>query len=297
VVYRFIDQYKDTFGLRWLLRQFNISISSYYNYKKLRKAAYHNQKQLAYDEIKRIYNDCNGIIGYRTMRIFLARKGIVLSEKTVHKYMNKDLKLYAITGKTGGLRTTDTNAKIFPNLVHRRFHVSCKNIIWCTDFTYIPLSNGCKRYNCTIIDLYDRSVVASINSKYLNTDLAIRTVTAALNKEKPASGLILHTDRGSQFTSLAFRDFCKEHHIIQSMSKAGCPYDNAPMERFYHTFKSELIKPTIFTSEADLDERTTEYIFLWYNKLRPHSYNKHLTPFQARYNLQPQYNCAKLTTD
>ncbi len=85
--------------------------------------------------------------------------------------------------------------------------------------------------NCSIIDLYDRSAVASLNSDCINTDLAINTLKTALKKEKHPK-VILHSDQGVQFTSWDFVNFCKDNNITQSMSKAGCPYDNAPMEKF-----------------------------------------------------------------
>ena len=138
------------------------------------------------------------------------------------------------------------------------------------------------RYNCTIIDLFDRSVVASANSNYINAELAINTLSKAIKAEKPPKGLILHSDQGCQFTSAEFVDFCKTKGILQSMSRAGCPYDNAPMERFYNTFKSELIYLKRFHSEASLDQATLKYIFFWDNHIRPHTCNNGLTPFEAR---------------
>ena len=93
--------------------------------------------------------------------------------------------------------------------------------------------NGKFRYNCSIIDLFDRSAVASINSNYINTDLAIETLKKALEKEHYPE-VILHSDQGIQFTSWDFVNFWKDNNVTQSMSKAGWPYDNAPMERFYN---------------------------------------------------------------
>ena len=92
--------------------------------------------------------------------------------------------------------------------------------------------NGKFRYNCSIIELFDRAAVASVNDNYINTELAIKTLNIALEKGNQAKGLILHGDQGVQFASWEFVMFCKEHDVTQSMSKAGCPYDNAPMERF-----------------------------------------------------------------
>ena len=297
MVYRFIDEYKDTFGLRWLLKQFGLSSTPYYNYKKQRKASYIENKNNILNEIEQIYYSYNGVIGYRTMRIFLARKGIILSAPTVHKYMNKELGLKANVNQKPRSHRKKETYRVFPNLLRQRFNAYEKNHIWCTDFTEINLQGSGKCYNCSIIDLYDRSIVATANSKYMNSDLAIYTLTKALDSEHPAPGIILHSDRGSPFTSIKFNDFCKSHGIIQSMSRSGYPYDNAPMERFYNTFKSEFIhKNTIYTMES-LDFLTDQYIFTWYNKIRPHSYNNFLTPFQVRNNLQPQYICARLNAD
>ena len=77
-------------------------------------------------------------------------------------------------------------------------------------------------------------------------------------------------------------DFCKSQGIIQSMSKAGCPYDNAPMERFYKTFKDELIYRNCFMNPKALDDAVAQYVFVWYNHVRLHSYNNGRTPFEAR---------------
>ena len=102
-----------------------------------------------------------------------------------------------------------------------------------------------------------RSAVASLNSDCINTDLAINTLKTALKKEKHPK-VILHSDQGVQFTSCEFVNFCKDNNITQSMSKAGCPYDNAPMERFYNTFKSNFYNVTSFSNVEVMDELTTK---------------------------------------
>lgn len=216
------------------------------------------------------------------MRVFLSRYGIHLSKTTVHKYMNKTLNLAAVIMRRKPGNTTGKKHKIFDDLINQNFTVDAKNKVWCTDFTYMREPGGKFRYNCTIIDLFDRSVISSLNSKYINTDLAIETLAKAFEKEKPAKGIILHSDQGVQFTSWEFISYCREHGIKQSMSKAGCPYDNAPMERFYNTFKSCFYYRYTFESIEMLDEMTKEYIN-WYNYVRPHSYNDYLTPMEARY--------------
>lgn len=282
-MYRFIDEYKILFGLRWLCLRFNISTSCYYNYLQDKKNEYHTQRDAIYERIKYIFYNNNRTIGHRAIKAFLSRYGIYLSKTTVHKYMNKNLNLAAIImRKKPGYKAAKKH-KIFSNILNQNFIIDKKNKVWCTDFTYMRSPNGKFRYNCTIIDLFDRSVVASINSKYMNSELAIETLKKALIQEKYPKDLILHSDQGAQFTSWEFIMFCNDNGIKQSMSKAGCPYDNAPMERFYNTFKNCFYYRFTFDSDEMLDEMTQRYVN-WYNYVRPHSYNDYLTPMEKRYS-------------
>lgn len=209
----------------------------------------------------------------------LADKGVVLSPATVHRYMNTELGLRSVTRKRkqSYIKGGEPH-KVFANLLHQDFRAEARNQKWCIDFTYLFLANGAKRYNCTIIDLYDRRVVASVNSRRINTGLAKSALVAALKAAGNPAGVILHSDQGSQFTSKEFVEFCEEHKVIQSMSKAGCPYDNAPMERYYNTLKAEEVNLHRYNSDEELDRRIAAFAFGWYNNIRPHSYNGNIPP-------------------
>lgn len=283
MAYRFISKYKNHFGLRWLLKRMNIYPNAYYNYLKNNKFAYHTQKSKIFHEIKRIYHETGGILGHRGMCIFLARKNIFLSKTTVHKYMNLELQLACSCRKKPPKYKKGQFHKLFPNLLDREFKIQEKNKVWCSDFTYLKLTNGSFRYNCSIIDLYDRSVIATETGKWMTSDLAIKTLKKGLftQKVKPNT-LLFHTDQGVQFRSIEFTNFCLENQIKQSMSKAGCPYDNAPMERFFNTMKTELIYRYHFSTDEELNNAISEYAYVWYNQYRPHSYNEYLTPNEAR---------------
>lgn len=240
------------------------------------------QKQLIKDRIEEIYHKHSGIPGYRMMRVFLERMDIVRSSLTVHRYM-KEMKLRSVvTPKKPKYKKGDCH-KRFGNLLQRDFTSGKPNTKWCTDFTYIFLRDGSTRYNCSIIDLYDRSAVATLNSERINAQLAIDTLKVALGANRTDKGLILHSDQGSQFTSRDFTEFCLAGGIVQSMSKAGCPFDNSPMESFYGTFKAEYIKQHDFVDDEELNEGTFDYVYRWYNHLRPHSSNGYLTPFEKRF--------------
>lgn len=237
------------------------------------------------ENIKDIYHDNNGVIGYRSMKVFLERKGFYYNKATIHKYMNKDLRLHSIVRrKKPGYKKTKAH-KIFSNYLKRKFKADAPNKVWCTDFTYMYLANGQKRYNCSILDLYDRSIVATLNSNEITSQLAIDTLKIALNKAgKLKNKIILHSDQGSQYTSKEFVDFCNTNKIKQSMSKAGCPYDNAPMERYFNTFKNEFYNLFSFETDEILNNAVYDFTYSWYNHVRPHSFNGGLTPFEARYS-------------
>lgn len=217
------------------------------------------------------------------MKSLLEVQKINYSILTIHKYM-KELALKSIVTKRKSAYVKGKSHKKFENLLKRDFTCPEINKKWCTDFTYIFLKNGVKRYNCAILDLHDRSIVASLNDKNITSNLAIQTLKLALKSNHVKENLILHSDQGSQFTSKEFTDFCLNNNITQSMSKAGCPYDNAPMESFYGTFKNEHVNHLCFTSDKMLNETTNDYIFNWYNHIRPHSFNNGKTPFKARYD-------------
>lgn len=197
------------------------------------------------------------------MVIFLRRKGISLSRTTVLKYI-RELKLRSVVMPKKPEYHKGDCYKKFDNLLKRDFTASRENEKWCTELTYLHLADGSKRYNCSIIDLYDKSVLATMNSKRIDAELAIRTLKAALENQSVPEGLILHSDQGSQYTSRVFTEFCEEKHITQSMSRAGCPYDNSPMESFYGTFKAEFIRQNSFETDIELNKSTLDYVYGYY---------------------------------
>ena len=257
-----------------------LSPNGYYNYRKHRKNARNKVKASVLKKIKKIYHEAEGKPGYRMMKDLLDGAGIHLSKNTVHRYMNTDLNLRSVTRKKKKYAYSKGNESfhVFDNLLKQNFRADERYSKWCVDFTYLFLDGGAKRYNCTIIDLYDRAVVASVNGKKINAELAIQAVTKALENCHEKKGIILHSDRGSQFTSKEFVKFCESKKIVQSMSKPGYPYDNAPMERYYNTLKAELINLHKYRTEEELFNAVNRYAYGWYNNQRPHNFNGGLPP-------------------
>ena len=217
------------------------------------------------------------------MTVYLARKGFHYSPITIHKYMNQEMGLYAIVRPKKPEYIHRKPHKVFENKLAQNFTAERANQKWCTDFTYLFLKNGEVRYNCSILDLYDRSIIASITDRHITSELAIRTLQKALDSQPMRKGeLLLHSDQGTQYTSKAFVEYCESVHVTQSMSKAGCPYDNAPMERYFNTLKNECTNLYEFRTEEALYQTVEEFAYVTYNHVRPHSFNGYQTPYQAR---------------
>ena len=154
-------------------------------------------------QISEIYHRYDGRPGYRMIYDLLRRENIKISKHTVHKYM-QELHLRSIARRNRKFNCPKSENVLFPNIISREFNPSERNRVWCTDFTNLEYGGGTVRYNCTILDLYDRSVVASINSSLLNTELAINTLKRALATHKIPKGLILHSDYAEEKTMPKF---------------------------------------------------------------------------------------------
>ena len=177
----------------------------------------------------------------------------------------------------------------FINRIHQNFQVSKPNTLWASDITYIR-ANGRFYYLCVILDLFSRMVVAWNLSPSIDQELSISCLKTAYDDRGPGKGLVFHSDRGSQYTAIRFRDQLFEYGFLPSYSAKACPFDNAVLESFFRFLKQELIRSNSFTSFSDLKLKLSEYIDLFYNRRRPHSANNFLTPVEtevAFYALKP----------
>lgn len=153
-----------------------------------------------------------------------------------------------------------------PNLVKRQFQTKGLNQIWCTDITYLTWGNK-RAYLSTIIDLYDRHVVAYQISKKNDMELVLNTVSKAFPKQKDVYGLIIHSDQGFQYTSFEYKVVCASKHVQISMSRKGTPIDDSPMESFHSILKKETLYNNNITSLQEYIILVEEWI-LFYNTTR-----------------------------
>lgn len=169
------------------------------------------------------------------------------------------------------------------DLVQQNFTAKAPNSVWVADISYIAVNNKWV-YLSIVLDLFSRKVVGMAIEETRGAELVIKALNAAITLRKPAVGLIHHSDLGGQFTSHALYKTTKNHGIILSHGKTGVSYDNAAMESFFHTLKTELVYFRRYQTleEAKLD--IFNYIYTFYNQKRRHSTLQYKTPNQWEQN-------------
>ena len=221
----------------------DISKRTYYKCRNTNDEDYYD-----YLIIKEIFDESKGTYGYRRVcEGLLIKYGVIFNHKKVQRIMKKyGLKPnYTKRIRNQSYKRIEVNVK--PNLVKRNFNVSKENKIWVTDITYL-IFNGKRAYLSTILDLYDRKIVAYKISKFNNINIVTDTLNEALAKRKDVHGLIIHSDQGFQYTSFEYKAICEANGIQISMSRKGTPIDDSPMESFHGILKKETLYNNNITS-------------------------------------------------
>jgi len=199
----------------------------------------------------------------------LSRIDIQTSKKRVARIMKK----LGLQAKGTPKRYRKTNAPSYQeraNLLDRVFTVNSRNSVWVGDITYIPTKQGFLHL-AVMIYLYSRKVVGWSMSSGISEKLVVSALNQAIGRENPCPRLIVHTDRGSQYTSRAFQKALSDSGFTHSMSRKGNPYDNAVSESFFRTLKRELVKGAVFEDRLVAQQAIFKYIELYYNRRRMHS--------------------------
>ena len=227
----------------------NISPKTYYKYRNKEDPDYYD-----YLIIKEIFDDSKGTYGYRRIVEGLLQKyGVIMNGKKVLRIMKK-------------YKNERIESNVKPNLLNRNFTTDATNKVWDTDVTYL-IFKGSRAYLSTIIDLYDRHVVAYKISKHNDNKLVMDTLNEALDKEKDVHGLIIHSDQGFQYTSYEYKAICESNGVQISMSRKGTPIDDSPIESWHALLKKETLYNNNITSLQEYIQLVEEWI-LFYNTTR-----------------------------
>lgn len=277
--YRLIAAKKAKIPVARACQTLGVSESGYYAFFSRRPSKRQCGDMALLTHIKAAFNLSHGTYGSPRISQELKDQGLIVGRRRIARLMREN----GLKGRQPRCyrRTTDSDHdfEIAPNLLARDFTASRLNEKWVADISYIWTAEGWL-YLAVMIDLYARRVVGWATGKRLHRDLALRALRMALTQRQPPQGLIHHSDRGSQYASWEYQKTLKAHGVLISMSGKGNCYDNAAMESFFKTIKSELIWRTKFLSRRQANDMIGKYIEGFYNPQRRHSTLGYLSPVQ-----------------
>ena len=267
-----------------MARVLGVSRSGYYDFIKRAPSLTGVERENLLAKIKIVFNASHETYGSPRIHAELRSEGIFCSRRRVAKIM-KTHKLQAKMYRKFKKTTQPAQKPYYrgQDLVKQYFSTSQPNKVWVTDITYLRVQKKWV-YLAVILDLYSRKVVGMALKDHMRTSLILEALTSALVLRKPPSGLIHHSDLGGQYTSQALVQLSQRHGIRLSHGKTGCAYDNAAMESFFHTLKTELV---YFKTYQTLEEAKMDifaYIYTFYNQKRRHSTLQYQTPNQWEHN-------------
>lgn len=275
-----IDAHQKEFSLHALCRVLQVNRATYY-YHALRAP---KQTQLQIEDtmlkplVKEIFEKSKGRFGARKIRAKLLQEGHVVSERRVLRLM-KELELSSKGSHPKLNSANDRQYQYYPNKLKQNFLTDAPNKVWVGDITYAKVGMDFL-YLCVMIDLYARKVIGYEVSENIDTNLVSKAFHHAFESRGRPSGLIFHSDQGTQYTSFEFRDLLKRCGVSQSFSAPGTPYDNAVAESFFASIKKEDFRRNYYKTQEEFCAAVREYID-FYNDYRPHQRLGFLTPNQA----------------
>lgn len=268
------------YSVHTLCEALSISRASFYSHilrNKRDDAWFVKRRENLKELIQSIYNESNQIFGAGKIRAVLINRGYTVSEKFVSELM-REMGLYSICISSKKDNVTLGWNERKANILKQNFDVDQPNKVWVSDVTCYKFKEN-YYYICVFIDLFSRKVL-SISIGRNNSTHLVRTAFSSAYVSRKPEGLIIHTDRGTPYTSFSMQNLVRKCGVTQSFSNPGRPHDNAVAESFFSHFKREELYRHIYSSESEFRKSLQEYVKL-HNSVRPHKYLKYKTPEQV----------------
>jgi putative transposase len=273
VKYAFVQDCRTWSGLSLnrLLPLIDVSPSGYYDWLKREPSKRETENRELDDHISRVYHEHRGRYGYRRIYVELLEQGVFFGSRERIRRRLRHLGLKAIH-KQKFKNTTDSNHDklVAPNLLQQNFTMTRLDEAWVGDITYIRVGQKWL-YLAVVIDLYSRKVIGWSMDKRMKADLVCDALKMALHNRNDPKGVMMHTDRGSQYCSKRYQRLIKNQALLCSMSGKGNCYDNAVCESFFHTLKVELVYQRRYETREQAKRSIFWYIEAYYNRVRRHS--------------------------
>jgi putative transposase len=272
MTFRLIEAEKAEHAISRLCEVLGVSRAGFYAWRRRRPSGRAQVDQELGELIRRVYAESLETYGAPRVHAELREThGVCVGRKRVARLM-RQLGLEGVSRRGKRRRTTvaDPGAPPAPDLVGRRFQAAHPNELWLADITYLPTHEGWL-FLAVVLDAFSRRVVGWSMRDDLQSDLVVNALTMAVTRRKPPAGVVHHSDRGSQYTSLAFGKTLRDSGLVASMGRRGDAYDNAACESFISTIKNELIRRQTWTSRDQARLAVFSYIESFYNPRRRHS--------------------------
>jgi putative transposase len=276
--YRLIEAEKATHSIPMLCKLLGVSRSGYYAWRKRPPSERERFDAVLSEKIETIHRNSRATYGAPRIHAELRAIGIRCGRKRVARLMRKE----KLRGSLRGRRMKTTHRLLAlklaaPDLVERNFASEGPDKLWVADITYVRSHEGFL-YLALILDACSRKVVGWSMATHLRTELVIDALQMAIARRKPAPGLVHHSDRGVQYTSLSFGKRLEDEGLLPSMGQVGSAYDNALAESFVATLKTELLYRVSWPTRQAVRTAIFEYIEGFYNTRRRHSALGYLSP-------------------
>lgn len=271
------------FSIKMMCRMLKVSRSGYYGWKRRPPSKRSQANDALATNIKRVFDDEKGRVGSPRVVRRLHDEGHSANRNRVAKIMRENGLRAKAARKYKATTNSNHSLPVAPNLLKQDFSAQAPDQKWVSDITYIWTDEGWL-YLAVVLDLYSRRVIGWAMAERMTSALVCDALMMALWRRRMPKNVIIHSDRGSQYCSMAYQRLLREHQLLCSMSKKGDCYDNAAMESWNHSFKVEAIHGEKFSTRADAKQHTFEYIEVYYNRVRLHSKLGYVSPeaFEAK---------------
>ena len=278
--FRLIEDRRADYPVTIMCDVLGISSAGYYAWRARPESPRAVANRELVDDIKRVHRDTNGRYGSPRVHAELRAQGRGASRGRIERLMRRH-GIRAIMARPRRVRTTDSHHDfpIAPNLLERNFIAAAPNRVWLADITYVETDQGWL-YLATVMDLYSRKIVGWAMADHLRAELPLAALAMAIATQRPNAGLIHHSDRGVQYAAAEYRKMMQSAGFRASMSRKADCYDNAPMESFFHTLKTELIHQQHYGTREEARRDIFAYIEGFYNRTRRHSAIGYLSPIE-----------------
>lgn len=272
-----MQQQQAQLKVRCMCQLLEVSRSGYYEWLSRPPRAQAQVDQEVQDKIQHYFAQGRGTYGTRRIKHLLAQDGLQVSRRRIGRLLAQAGLRCKTRRKCKAPKTSGQAQTVAPNQLNREFTVQAPDKVYVGDITYLPTGEGWL-YLAVVLDLCSRAVVGWSMANHMRAELVTQALSMAIGQRQPAAGLIMHTDRGSQYGAESYRQLLTQHGMQPSMSRKGNCWDNAVAESFFHTLKTELIYLEDFDTHEQAQTVVFEYIEVFYNRQRCHSANGYLAP-------------------